>query len=98
MTKKRREFSKEFKREAVALVVEQGYSLAEAGRSLGVGENLIGRWKRQLEVEQGDAFPGHGKLTPEQQRIRELEEENRRLRMEKDILKKATAFFAKESR
>jgi transposase len=98
MTKKRREFSKEFKQEAVALVVEQGYSLAEAGRSLGVGENLIGRWKRQLEEAQGDAFPGHGKLTPEQQRIRELEEENRRLRMEKDILKKATAFFAKESR
>ena len=90
MTKKRREFSKEFKQEAVALVVEQGYSLAEAGRSLGVRENLIGRWKRQLEVEQGDAFPGRGKLTPEQQRIRELEEENRRLRMEKDILKKAT--------
>jgi transposase len=92
MTKKRREFSKEFKQEAVALVVEQGYSLAEAGRSLGVRENLIGRWKRQLEVEQGDAFPGRGKLTPEQQRIRELEEENRRLRMEKDILKKATLY------
>jgi transposase len=66
--------------------------------SLGIRGNLIGRWKRQLEEEQGNAFPGHGKLTPEQQRIRELEEENRRLRMEKDIPKKATAFFAKESR
>ena len=98
MTKKRREFGKEFKQEAVALVVDHGYSNEEAGRSLGIRGNLIGRWKRQLEEDQGDAFPGHGKLTPEQQRIRELEEENRRLRMEKDILKKATAFFAKESR
>jgi transposase len=98
MTKKRRKFGREFKQEAVALVVDQGYSNAEAGRSLGIRGNLIGRWKRQLEVEQGNAFPGHGKVTPEQQRICELEEENRRLRMEKDILKKATAFFAKESR
>ncbi len=62
MTKRRREFGKEFKQEAVALVVEQGYSYAEAGRSLGIRGNLIGRWKRQLEVEQGDAFPGRGKL------------------------------------
>ena len=98
MTKKRKKFGKEFKQEAVALVVDQGYSHAEAGRSLGIRGNLIGRWKQQLEAEQGSAFPGHGKVTPEQQRIRELEEENRRLRMEKDILKKATAFFAKESR
>jgi transposase len=98
MTKKRREFGKEFKREAVSLVVDQGYSNAEAGRSLGIRGNLIGRWKRELEGQPEHAFAGHGKLTPEQQRIRELEEENRRLRMEKDILKKATAFFAKESR
>ena len=85
-----------FKREEVALVVEQGYRLAEAGRSLGIRGNLVDHWKRQLEVEQSDAFPGHGKLAAEQERIRELEEEYRRLRMEKDILKEA--FLAKESR
>ena len=49
MTRKRREYSTEFKREAVSLIIDQGYSAAEAGRSLGVGANLIGRWKRELE-------------------------------------------------
>ena len=77
------------------LVVEHGYSLAEAGRSLGVNGALIGRWRRELEGDGGEAFPGNGKRTAEQQRIAELEAENRRLRMEREILKKA--FFAKES-
>jgi len=97
MKKERRTHSREFKREAVALVVEQGYSCAEAGRSLGVNGALIGRWKRQLEGDSSEAFPGKGKRTAEQQRIHELETENRQLRMEKEILKKATAFFVKES-
>ncbi len=96
MKKRRQKFSAEFKREAVSLVVDQGYSFAEAGRSLGIRGNLIGRWKQQLEADEGDAFPGNGKLTPEQQRIKDLEREVRRLRMEKDILKKATAFFVQE--
>ena len=97
MKKQRRTFSREFKQEAVALVVEHGYSYAAAGRSLGINGNLIGRWKRQLEDDASAAFPGNGKRTTEQQRIHDLETENRRLRMEKDILKKATAFFVKES-
>ncbi len=97
MKKERRTFSREFKQEAVALVVEHGYSNAEAGRSLGVKGALIGRWKRQLDDEASVAFPGRGKRTADQQRIHELERENRRLRMEKEILKKATVFFAKES-
>jgi transposase len=92
---KRRFFSEEFKREAVSLVVDQGYSCAEAGRSLGIRGNLIGRWKRSLESGES-AFQGNGKLTADQERIRELEAENRRLKMEKDILKKATAFFVQE--
>jgi len=91
----RKFYSQEFKREAVSLVVDQGYSCAEAGRSLGVRGNLVGRWKRELES--GDsAFQGSGLLTPDQRRIKELEAENRRLKMEKDILKKATAFFVLE--
>ena len=97
MKRQRKNHSQEFKREAVALVLDHGYSCAEAGRSLDVNGNLIGRWKRELEGNAADAFPGKGKRTAEQQRIHELETENRRLRMEKDILKKATAFFAKES-
>ena len=97
MKKRRRTHSQEFKREAVALVEEHGYSYAAAGRSLGINGNLIGRWKRELDEDAAGAFPGKGKRTGEQQRIHELEAENRRLRMEKEILKKATVFFAKES-
>ena len=95
MANQRRTFSEEFKQEAVALVVEHGYSYAAAGRSLGIRGNLIGRWTHQLEEDASAAFPG--KRTAEQQRIHELETECRRLRMEKEILKKATVFFAKES-
>ena len=95
MKKKRQEYTPECKREFFWRGSDEGYSLAEAGRSLGIQANLIGRWKRQLEDSQ-DAFPGKGKLTADQQRIRDLEKENRRLRMEKDILKKATAFFVRE--
>ncbi len=97
MNKPRNKHSSEFKREAVALVTEQGYSCAQAGRSLGINGNMIGRWKHEQENHGVQAFPGQGKRSGEQQRIHELETENRRLRMEKDILKKATAFFAKES-
>ena len=94
--KARKKYSTEFKREAVGLVLDQGYSKAEAGRSLDVNPNLIRRWQREFEAEGGGAFPGQGKLSPDQQRIRDLETENRRLRMEKDILKKATVFFVQE--
>ncbi len=97
MKRPRRYHSPEFKREAVALVVEHGYSCTAAGRSLGVSGALIGRWKGELDGHAAEAFPGKGKRTVEQQRIHELESENRRLRMEREILKKATAFFAKES-
>ena len=64
MNRKRRSFSKEFKREAVALVTEHGYSYAEAGRSLDVEAKLVGRWRRELEAAEGEAFPGKGKLPP----------------------------------
>jgi transposase len=97
MRRQRRTFSKEFKREAVALVTEHGYSYAEAGRSLDIDAKLVGRWRRELDAAEGEAFPGKGKLPPMQQRIRNLENQVKRLQMEKDILKKATAFFAKES-
>jgi transposase len=63
MKKERRTFSPEFKQEAVALVVEHGYSYSAAGRSLGIRGNLIGRWKRQLEDNTSEAFPGKGKRT-----------------------------------
>ena len=97
MVKIRKQYTAEFKQEAVGLVTEHGYSYAEAGRSLGIHASMLARWHREQAAAGAEAFPGNGRLTPEQQRIHELERQNRRLQMERDILKKATAFFAKES-
>ena len=94
----RREFSKEFKRDAVSLVIDQGYSRAEAARSLDIHIALISRWVREHTEDGGDAFRGKGKLRSEQEEIRQLREEVKRLKMEKEILKKAAVFFAKETK
>jgi transposase len=97
MARTRRTYTPEFKIEAVKLVTEQGYSVAEAARSLGLNDNLIRSWKHALESKGTDAFPGQGKLPAVEDELRRLRAENQRLRAERDILKKATAFFAKES-
>jgi len=86
----RKKYSKEFKLDAISLVTEQGYSRAEAARSLGINANMLCRWIKQHEADDGTAFRGNGKLTAEQAEIRKLREDVRRLKMEKDILKKAT--------
>ena len=97
MTKQvRKNYTEEFRREAVRLITEEGYKIAEAARSLGINANMLGRWVRQAREGSDTAFLGKGNLSPEQEEIRKLREENKRLRMEKEILKKATAFFAKE--
>ena len=93
----RKKYSKEFKLDAVGLVVEQGYSRAEAARSLDINANMLGRWVKEADSKDGQAFRGNGKLTPEQEEVRSLKAEVKRLQMEKDILKKATVFFAKET-
>ena len=97
MGKKRQKYTAEFKRDAVNLVTTQGYSYAEAGRSLGLNANMLSRWQREQEAQGEHAYPGNGRLTPAQQRIHALEKENRRLQMERDILKKATGIEAKQS-
>jgi len=94
----RKKYSAEFKLDAISLVLEQCYTRAEAARSLGIRANMLGRWIKEHESGDGQAFRGNGKLTPEQAELRQLREENRRLKMEKEILKKATVFFAKETR
>ncbi len=94
----RKKYSKEFKLDAISLVLEQGYSRSEAARSLGINANMLGRWIKAQETDESQAFRGNGKLTAEQAELRRLREENRRLKMEKEILKKATVFFAKETR
>ena len=95
--KPKQKYTKEYKLGAVKLITDQKYSYAEAGRSLGITGNLISRWHKELQVMDNDAFPGQGQLTPDQEEIRNLRQEVKNLRLEREILKKATAFFAKES-
>ena len=98
MTEKRKNYTAEFKREAVRLVTEQGYSMSQAARNLDINLNMLRRWKRQIEEQGHSAFPGKGNLPPDQEELHRLREENKRLRMERDILKKTVTFFANESR
>lgn len=93
MARSRRSFSTEFKREAASLVVDQGYSFAEACHSLDIGETALRRWVDQLKAERCGGTPKTKALTPEQQRIQELERQVSRLEREKSILKKATALL-----
>jgi transposase len=97
MARTRRTYTPEYKAEAVKLVTEQGYSFAEAARSLGLNENLIRSWKQALEAKGAQAFPGQGKLSPFEEENRRLRADNKRILAERDILKKATAFFAREA-
>ncbi|AIC17952.1 transposase [Pseudomonas chlororaphis] len=96
MPKKYRKFDTSFKLEVVKMIKDQGMGIAQVCRDLELGETAVRRWVQQYEAEQlGES--GIGKpLTVEQQRIRELERQVRELRMDNDILKKATAFFARE--
>ena len=96
MGKKRRSFSKEFKLEAVRLVVEGSGSIAQVSRGLGIRPGLLGRQKQEYEQEQENAFSGKGNLNPEDE-LRQLRKENARLRMERDILKKVAAIFSMDS-
>ena len=97
----RREFSPEFKLEAVRLATGGGQSLAQVARDLGIHANLLSSWKREAlarGVTGGGVFPGNGKLTSQDEEIRRLRRELSIAQQERDFLKKATAFFAKESR
>ena len=87
MGKIRRQYTAEFKREAVALVTEQGYAVTAAARNFGVNPNLLHRWKANVQRHQAVAFPGQGHQRPDQTELRQLREENRRLRyvLETDV-------------
>jgi transposase len=88
----RRKYTEDFKRDAVALVTEQGYKISEAARSLDINDNLLRRWQQQFEAEaSGVRLNGD-----EREELVRLRKENRKLRMEKEILKKASQYFAKE--
>jgi len=98
MTKTRRQYSREFKREAVELLETSGKSASQLERELGIGKGNLWRWKREFAKNGDDAFPGQGRLTPDQERLRKLERENEVLRQERDILKKAVAIFSHTTR
>jgi len=97
MTTKKRSYSRQFKIDAVNLVIEQGYKSSEAARNLGIHPNVLRNWKKQLQIDSSQAFPGKGHILQEREELSRLQKENKRLRMEREILKKATVFFAKES-
>ena len=91
----RRKFTKEFKEEAVSLVFAGGQSLHQASQDLGVGLSTLQRWVSERREMGADAFPGNGRQVGQEQELTELRKRVRQLEMERDILKKATAFFAK---
>lgn len=99
MGRQRKTYSAEFKEQAVRLVTEQGLSIAQAARDLGLNDNMLSRWKRQLEAkgQQGEqAFPGHGR--PRDEELARLRRELEIARQERDILKKAVSIFSQAPR
>jgi len=94
---RRRTFSREFKLAAVKLVTERGVAVAQAAKDLDVHENVLRKWVRELRDEPQVAFPGSGKQKAQDTEIARLRKEVAKLKMERDILKKAAAYFAKES-
>lgn len=93
---RRRKFTREFKLEAVRLIRERGVTVAQASRDLEVHETVLRKWVREFTASPVDAFPGHGQMKPEQLEIEKLRREVAKLKAERDILKKAAAYFAKD--
>ena len=93
----RRKFTREFKVEAVKLVRERGVTVAQAARDLGVHGTVLRRWVQEWAADSQQAFPGQGQMKPDQLEIERLRREVTKLKAERDILKKAAAYFAKEA-
>ncbi|MET3889355.1 transposase [Bosea sp. OAE506] len=93
----RRRFGREFKIEAVRLIRDRGVSVAQAARDLDVHENVLRKWVKEFAADPAQAFPGPGQLKPEQLEIERLRREVTKLKAERDILKKAAAYFAREA-
>lgn len=95
----RKQYTKEFKLDAISLVVDQDFSIAEAASSLEINANMLRRWIKEYQADDnGQAFRGNGKLTPEQEEARQLRAQVKQLKLERQILKEATVFFAKETK
>jgi transposase len=97
MSKKgRREYDKEFKREAARLVIEEGRKASEVERNLGIGKSTVSRWIREFKEDPEYAFPGKGRLKEPDEEVHSLRKELERVKRERDILKKAITIFSKE--
>lgn len=95
---RRRRFDAQFKLDAVRLVHDSDRAISDIARDLGIRRELLYKWKRELEADPKNAFPGKGNLKPEQDQLRQLQQELKRVTGERDILKKALAFFSKNER
>lgn len=93
----RRKFTREFKVEAVRLIKDRGVTVAQASRDLDVHENILRKWVKEMAADPVQAFPGQGQMKADQLEIERLRREVTKLKAERDILKKAAAYFAKES-
>lgn len=97
MAERRRRYTKDFKLEAIQLVLSQGGNASAVARNLGVKPNLLNRWIREYKADKEYAFPGLGKLKEPEEELRQLRKELADTKMERDILKKALAIFSKPS-
>lgn len=97
MNLERRKYDPDFKRNAVRLSEEPGRTTSEVAENLGITKDLLYRWRREHRTREGLAFPGYGRelISPQEQRIRELEKKLKDAEMERDILKKAMAIFSR---
>lgn len=95
-TVKRENYSKEFKVNAVRMIIQEGRKAAEVARELNLSPNMLYLWKRKYLDDQQESFPGKGRIKSKDEYIRQLERDNKRLKDERDILKKAAIYFARE--
>jgi transposase len=96
--KGRKSYSKQYKLDAVNLVINGERTVPEVARDLGIKPNLLYRWKRELSEEQTEAFPGKGNLSPQEEELRRLRRELEQVKEDREILKKALEFFSKHGK
>ncbi len=96
MAKRRKTYTKEFKTEAINLVLDEGLSCVQVERNLGIGEGTVSRWIREKRNLKNDAFCGSGNTRPSEKDVKQMQKDLIRVRRERDILKKAMAIFSKD--
>ena len=94
----RKKFDRQFKIDAVSMVINGGRSVKEVAHDLGIETNVLYRWKRELSLEKSEAFPGKGRLGPQEEELRRLRRELEQVKEDREILKKALGFFSKHGK